>query len=379
MVASVKKSAVIERASLLRALRQVGSSVYRKSLIPILTHMLIRAEKGALILTATDMDLRATATVTAETAGKWSITLPWEPVMGLVSSLPEGAQIELAEEGSRVIVRSGRTSARFAMLPVEEFPGEPEMQGQPMSLELDAEAFRQLINEPLPFISHDVSSGPFSGVHLHNGEGHRLWAAAYNRRALLAVSMDLPEGAAHFPATTLHPAGIAAITSILKDIEGPVVIEIGNNLIRLSVDSIAFTSKLLDSKFFDYHRAIPAERPFHITFEREAVMAALSRLLPLAEADSMSCRTVIIEAADGAAKLSSADRHRGTDADETLDCEAEPAVMRLALNGVNLKQLLGSMDAEAVQFSAADLMSNVIISGVGVPETSVRATSAVRA
>jgi DNA polymerase III subunit beta len=47
----------IERAALLRALAHVQSVVERRNTIPILSNVMLRAEKGRLALSATDMDL----------------------------------------------------------------------------------------------------------------------------------------------------------------------------------------------------------------------------------------------------------------------------------------------------------------------------------
>ena len=56
----------IERAALLKALAHVQSVVERRNTIPILSNVLITAQKGRLSLAATDMDLAITESVEAE-------------------------------------------------------------------------------------------------------------------------------------------------------------------------------------------------------------------------------------------------------------------------------------------------------------------------
>src|SRR4030088_2072959 len=55
----------IERAALLKALAHVQSVVERRNTIPILSNVLITAQKGRLSLAATDMDLAITEQVEA--------------------------------------------------------------------------------------------------------------------------------------------------------------------------------------------------------------------------------------------------------------------------------------------------------------------------
>src|SRR5688572_26710904 len=53
----------IERAALLRALGHVQSVVERRNTIPILSNVMLRAQKGKLSLAATDMDIEIVESV----------------------------------------------------------------------------------------------------------------------------------------------------------------------------------------------------------------------------------------------------------------------------------------------------------------------------
>ena len=56
----------VERAELLKSLSHVYRVVERRTTIPILANVLIRADKGHLSLKATDLDLEVTDSVAAE-------------------------------------------------------------------------------------------------------------------------------------------------------------------------------------------------------------------------------------------------------------------------------------------------------------------------
>src|ERR1700738_3393581 len=66
----------IERGALLKSLAHVQSVVERRNTIPILSNVLITAQKGRLSLAATDMDLAITETVEATAAKSGSPTAP---------------------------------------------------------------------------------------------------------------------------------------------------------------------------------------------------------------------------------------------------------------------------------------------------------------
>src|SRR5216117_815631 len=66
----------IERAALLEALGHVQSVVERRTTIPILSNVLLRAEAGRLALSATDMDLEIVERVAARVEREGRTTAP---------------------------------------------------------------------------------------------------------------------------------------------------------------------------------------------------------------------------------------------------------------------------------------------------------------
>ena len=85
----------IERAALLKALSHVQSVVERRTTIPILSNVLLRAEAGQLALSATDMDVEIVERVAARIERDGQTTAPAHTLYDIVRKLREGAQVEL--------------------------------------------------------------------------------------------------------------------------------------------------------------------------------------------------------------------------------------------------------------------------------------------
>ena len=64
--------------------------------------------------------------------------------------------------------------------------------------------------------------------------------------------------------------------------EGDVQIAIGSNHVRAQIGDIRFTSKLIDGRFPEYGRVIPAASPKAIVADREMLRAS-----PAADRDSL--------------------------------------------------------------------------------------------
>src|SRR5882757_3967871 len=86
----------IERAELLKSLGHVHRVVERRNTIPILANVLVRAEKSALSLKATDLDLEVIESIAADVAPAGSTTVP--------------------------AIRAGRSRFTLQTLPESDFP-----------------------------------------------------------------------------------------------------------------------------------------------------------------------------------------------------------------------------------------------------------------
>ena len=114
----------IERAALLKALAHVQSVVERRNTIPILSNVLITAQKGRLSLAATDMDLAIIERWMRAPPRPAPTTAPAHTLYEIVRKLPDGAQVELetSSDGNSLAIRAGRSRFNLPCLPPADFP-----------------------------------------------------------------------------------------------------------------------------------------------------------------------------------------------------------------------------------------------------------------
>src|SRR5258707_7775350 len=117
----------IERDELLKPLGHAHRVVGRRNTIPILANVLVRAEKSALSLKATDLDLEVIESIAAEVAPAGSTTVPAHMFYEIVRKLPEGSQVVLESSSDRAVlaVRAGRPRLPLQTLPESHFPHLP--------------------------------------------------------------------------------------------------------------------------------------------------------------------------------------------------------------------------------------------------------------
>ena len=137
----------IDRAALMRCLNHVQSAVERRTTIPILSNVLMKAEYGVLTLATTDMDLEINESVAANVDRAGATTAPASTLFDIVKKLPEDSAVvmELDQSGNQMTVKAGRSNFRLACLPVSDFP-EISQGKLPSSFSIPANELRALID-----------------------------------------------------------------------------------------------------------------------------------------------------------------------------------------------------------------------------------------
>ena len=114
----------IERTALIKALGHVQSVVERRNTIPILSNVLLSADRDGLTFSATDLDMEIVDQTAANVQTPGQITAPAQILYEIVRKLPDGAEVELkwAGEDPRLQVSAGRSRFNLPVLPAGDFP-----------------------------------------------------------------------------------------------------------------------------------------------------------------------------------------------------------------------------------------------------------------
>ena len=115
----------MERSALIKALGHVQSVVERRNTIPILSNVLLSADKDGATFSATDLDMEIIDQTAAQVGTGGQITAPAHTLYEIVRKLPDGADVELkfAGDDPRLSIQAGRSRFNLPVLPVRRLPG----------------------------------------------------------------------------------------------------------------------------------------------------------------------------------------------------------------------------------------------------------------
>ena len=352
---------IIERAALLKALSHVQSVVERRTTIPILSNVLLRAETGRLALSATDMDIEIIEQVPAQIEREGRTTAPAHTLYDIVRKLREGAQVEVEASGERntMVVHSGRSTFTLQCLPPEDYPlmASGEL---PHNFALSASELRTLIDRTRFAISTEETRYYLNGIYLHvtkNDEVPVIRAVATDGHRLARVEMVLPEGAAGMPGIIVPRKTVLELRKLVDEGGSEVTIALSETKIRFVLGEATLTSKLIDGTFPDYDRVIPSNNDKTLEVDCKSFAEAVDRVSTISTEKS---RAVKLAIENGNLKVSAASPENGT-AEEELEVRYLASPLEIGFNSRYLLDIAEQIDGEGAQFVMSDAGSPTIV------------------
>ncbi|HTT79619.1 MAG TPA: DNA polymerase III subunit beta [Stellaceae bacterium] len=351
----------IERAALLRALSHVQSVVERRTTIPILSNVLLRAEGGQLALSATDMDLEIVERVPATIAGDGLTTAPAHTLYDIVRKLRDGAQVELETPGGRneLTLRSGRSTFTLACLPAEDYPV-MAAGDLPHHFVLSPGELRSLIDRTRFAISTEETRYYLNGIYLHATKSNEVpvvRAVATDGHRLARVEMTAPEGAAGMPGIIIPRKAVLELRKLVEEGDEEVQVGLSDTKVRCAVGAAALTSKLIDGTFPDYDRVIPTGNDKLLEVDCKSFAEAVDRVSTISTERSRAVKLAI----DRGSLVVSATSPENGSAVEELEVRYQSTPLEIGFNSRYLLDITDQIAGEYVQFQMADAGAPTIL------------------
>lgn len=351
----------IERASLLKALNHVQSVVERRNTIPILSNVLLHADKGKLSLTATDLDIEVVESVAADVVRGGATTASAHTLYDIVRKLPDGAQVQLefGENDGRLTLSAGRSRFQLQALPREDFPA-MSAGTLPHKFSLGSRDLSELIDKTRFAVSTEETRYYLNGIYLHAQQEKSktfLRAVATDGHRLARYETQAPKGAAEIPGIIVPRKTVNEVRKLLEDIEDAVDISVSDTKIRFNLGSVTLTSKLIDGTFPEYQRVIPSGNDKVLEVVRDELKEAIDRVSTVSTEKS---RAVKLNLEKGKLTLSVVSPEAGTATEELL-IDYKAAAIEIGFNARYIMDILERVDGAKAIFLFSDAGSPTLV------------------
>ncbi len=351
----------IERAGLLKALGHVQSVVERRNTIPILSNVLLSAERGGVAFAATDLDMEIVDFADAQVDTPGQITASAHTLYEIVRKLPEGAEVELRYAGDdpRLQVSAGRSKFNLPVLPAGDFPV-MSSDGLSGRITVDTGELIRLIDKTRFAISNEETRYYLNGLYLHTvieGGLAKLRAVATDGHRLALAEMPAPEGAQGLPGVIVPRKTVQELRRLLEDAGETVELQVSAAKVRLEFGRASLTSKVIDGSFPDYGRVIPKGNDRILTVDNKVFSNAVDRVATISAEKSRSVKLAI---EPGRMTLTVRNMEAGQ-AVEELEAEYDREAFEIGFNARYLLDVAGQIQGEAAEFRFADPASPTLV------------------
>jgi DNA polymerase III subunit beta len=350
------------REEFLAPLQSVIGVVERRQTMPVLANVLLSARENRLSVTGTDLEVELVATSPVGVQQAGDITVPGRKLLDIFRSLPEKTPVTLSTEGERVSLRGGRSRFTLSSLPAAEFPVIEEINAQ-QTLSLEQGEFRRLIDKTHFSMAQQDVRYYLNGLLLET-DGKSVRAVATDGHRLALCEMELKERVKTAQQVIVPRKGVLELQRILGT-EGTIELAIGTNHVRAQIGDIRFTSKLIDGRFPEYGRVIPASPPKKVEADREALRAALQRTAILSNEKyrgiRLTARTDLL--------VIQAHNPEQEEAEDQVEVAYQGDEVEIGFNVNYLLDALGAIESDKVEIGLTDSNSSCLIHAPGATHT----------
>ncbi len=348
----------IAQTELLQALHVVSSAVPSRTTLPVLSNILVEAEKDAVRLTATDLDLAISTRARASVSDTGSLTVPAKKLFELVRKLPkEELRVDAKDLNLTVASKSGKF--RFLCIRPDEFPLTPTVSAE-TTIQVDLEAMDHLTRRTIYAVSTDETRPALNGAlfQIKDGElrvvatdGHRLARATYK------PAEPLPHGPKNDVIVPLK--ALNQLIRLLPGAAGPIEVVLSRNHARFNLGDTSLTTKLIEGPFPNYEQVIPKQNNKHLRANREELAAALERVSVFSDSLTRQVKLVLRE---NKLQLIVQTPDQG-EASEELPAEYGSEDLDIGYNAMYLLDILRTVETETVEMQ----LNTPVTAGLLVP------------
>jgi DNA polymerase-3 subunit beta len=347
-----------EREKMLGPLQAVIGVVERRQTMPVLANVLLNVRDGRMSVTATDLEVELVAAtdVTVQSAG--DITVPGRKLLDILRALPEKTNVSLLLEGEKLIVKGGRSRFSLSTLPASEFPLVEDINAQ-QTVQVARKELQRLLDKTHFSMAQQDVRYYLNGMLLEI-DGLNLRAVATDGHRLAVCEAPLAVRAKTSQQVIVPRKGVLELQRIL-DSEGNSDLAIGTNHVRAQIGDVRFTSKLIDGRFPEYSRVIPAAPPALIRADRDALRQALQRTAILSNEKYRGIRITVKKNAITV----QAHNPEQEEAEEEIEVSYEGADLEVGFNVNYLLDALAAIDGAEVEIGLSDSNSSCLIRSPG--------------
>lgn len=281
-----------QKDKLLIGVQKVQNIITSKATLPILSNILIEAQKDKIRLTATDLDIGISCVIPVDIQEPGAITIPAKRLSDIIKELP-GENVNInTKKNNLVTIETDSCQFKIMGLSNEEFPTLPVFKDAEV-IKLDQVSLKEMLNLTAFAVSYDETRYVLSGV-LFKFQNNSLSLVATDGKRLAIIERKLKvntdkEVSVIVPIKTIHEL----IRNLKED--GELSLILGANQIMFDLGDVVIISRLIEGEFPSYKQVIPPVSETKVSVNREQFLLAVRRAALLSTPDYQAVKLEVFK------------------------------------------------------------------------------------
>lgn len=359
-----------QRDALLKPLQTVTGIVERRHTLPILSNVLISKNQQTISFCSTDIEMQIrTSSEMAAGDEPLSTTVAARKLLDILRALPDQPEITVSYTNKKLSLAQGKAKFSLQTLPAEDFPTVVSADQYPASITLPQRTLKQLLHlVHFAMAQQDIRyylNGLLlvidqSSLKAVATDGHRLAFSAVTQGSKeVQINIDGERQEVIIPRKA-----IIECQRLLDDSDSPVTIDLASNQARFRFGQVELLSKLIEGKFPDYQRVIPAQHQKIVSIQREQFLGALQRAAILTTDKFKGVRLTL---SIGSLKISSTNAEQ-EEASDDIEVDYSGESVDIGFNVQYLIDVLSNLKSNTVQITLQDSNASALITSESDPD-----------
>jgi len=359
-----------QRDALLKPLQTVTGIVERRHTLPILSNVLISKTQQTISFCSTDIEMQIrTSSEMAAGDEPLSTTVAARKLLDILRALPDQPEITVSYTNKKLSLAQGKAKFSLQTLPAEDFPTVVSADQYPASITLPQRTLKQLLHlVHFAMAQQDIRyylNGLLlvidqSSLKAVATDGHRLAFSAVTQGSKeVQINIDGERQEVIIPRKA-----IIECQRLLDDSDSPVTIDLASNQARFRFGQVELLSKLIEGKFPDYQRVIPAQHQKIVSIQREQFLGALQRAAILTTDKFKGVRLTL---SIGSLKISSTNAEQ-EEASDDIEVDYSGESVDIGFNVQYLIDVLSNLRSNTVQITLQDSNASALITSESDPD-----------
>lgn len=326
----------------------------RNLTLPILSNILLGAEKGRLKVSATNLEIGVVCLLRGKIEKEGKIAVPGRVIGGYLANISDQNKLNMEVKNQTLYLGSAGSKAVIKGVDAKDFPIIPKPQSEYL-LEIDSLGFQNSVSKVITCAATAETRQELTGAFFSFEESSLVLAATDSFRLAEAkitlgkgdIGSDYRKFIAKNPSIIVPAKTLQEVARSIGAESGKLKIYIGESQIFFEVDEIMFVSRLIDGKYPEYKQVIPKEFASNLRAGRDELIKAVRTASIFSDTKS---REVKLKTVEKEKKLSIESQSVETGENTTeVNCELNvKGESAISFNNRYLIDALNSLTSEAV-------------------------------